>query len=190
MKKLPGLLGVLLILAGCTSRNDSARSASPRASTSASPSPGPTHTADEEDHGHETEEEKLTRGFTPEKPPPSGFVPSTTQSPPPGHLTLAVKFAPTCVEKGEKITLTAKTNRPKVRVSFITPMENEDGRATERDGSTDSNGLWDWTFKVPEDTPSRTFEMLGASVDEHKEGEGNAVLGNWHFVVADPGRCA
>lgn len=177
---------IAALLVGCTSPKGSAsKKASPRASSSPSASSAPaSHDPEEE---AKRQQERLTLGYTPEKPPPDGFVPANREADR-NDLMLEVKFDPTCVEKGSSTTLTAKTNRPNIRVSFIGTMEDENGRAVEEDGRTDAKGFWSWTFKVGPDVPSRTFEMLGAATDE-EGGEGNQILGNWYFVVADPGAC-
>lgn len=188
MRKLFIVMALMaLVVPSCTGRRSERSSSEPSPSTSAV-----TTTVDEHDEAEEERHrrERLTLGYSPKKPPPKGFVPATKQSPPSGHLTMAVQFAPVCVEQGESVLLTAKTNRPGVRVSFITTLEDDEGRAVEDDGTTDSKGLWTWEFKVKENSPPHTYEMLGAAIDEERTGEGNSVLGSWHFVVAEPGQCA
>lgn len=181
------VLAILLTACAEPKGTPKATKASPSVSPSPSgvPSAAPSET---EEQRHERERKEL--GFTPEDPPPSGFRSGTSGTPKPGALTLEVRFVPTCVELGQTLKLTARTNRPKVRVSFIGVMTDENGRAIEEDGTTDEKGLWNWEIKVPQRTSPHTYEMLGAAVDGDKQGDENQVLGSWQYVVAEPGRCA
>ena len=181
----------LLLLSACdrpTKPSPSKKSPSPQISSSdkvsVKPSPTPSETAEEREA-----RERRTLGYTPEEPPPSGFVPSSNQSPSPGSLTLEVRLVPTCVEQGKLMKLTARTNRPKIQVSFISTMNDGTGHATKNDGVTDKNGIWNWQILIPVDSPPETHEILGAALDDEKEGDGNSVMGNWFFVVAKPGQC-
>lgn len=141
-----------------------------------------------EEQRHERERKSL--GYSAESPPPKGLVPAGTESPKPGYLTLEVGFNPTCVEQGKSTKLTARTNRPHTRVSFISTLADENGRAFEDDGRTDGRGLWTWEFRVPLRAAPQTFEMLGAAQDDEGTGDAHNVIGNWYFVVAEPGQCA
>lgn len=186
MKRLSAFtLALMLVFGACTNARLTKKPAKPSPSAT-----GATTTAHDEAEEERHRQERLSLGYSVANPPPKGFIPASKQSPPSGHLTMEVQFEPTCVEQGESTRLTAKTNRPNVRVSFITTLENESGRAVESDGSTDSKGLWTWEFKVEESSPAHTYEMLGASIDEDKSGEGNSVLGSWLFVVGEPGQCS
>ncbi|MEO7803133.1 MAG: hypothetical protein ABIS18_01445 [Actinomycetota bacterium] len=179
------LLAAVLFSACNNGSKPPGSSKSPTASVSSSvPSAIPTETEEER---HERERKSL--GYSPENPPPSGFAPASTESPQPGHLTLEVKFNPTCVERGKSTKLTARTNHPKTRVSFVTPLADEKGHAIENDGRTDEKGLWTWEFMVPVNSAPHTYEMLGAAQDDEGAGEAHNVIGNWFFVVADPGQC-
>lgn len=144
-----------------------------------------------ETEAQRVEREKKALGYSPQRPPPDGFVQSNPDNPRPGALTLSVRFRPSCIELGGLVKLTAKTSRPRVRVSFISTLADGNNRAVESDGRTDDKGLWEWTFVVRPDAEPRTYEMLGAALDDGKKpaGEDDQVLGNWFYVVARPGEC-
>lgn len=135
--------------------------------------------------GRIRESDKYTAG----SPPPPSFRPPD-QPGEQGQVSLAASVSPPCVEHGQKLTVTLKTDPfATVAAQIKWPNEQFSGLDNTR-ATTGADGIHTWVVDVKPTALVGIADLMAAAIDErrgHQHRTGSHA--GWQFVVAPPGRC-
>lgn len=108
-----------------------------------------------------------------------------------GDFPLTVRISPSCVNKGDVLTVELKT-RPWASVAASLAFSDKKAYEAYKIGAADPTGAWRWKPVVPKEAPEGPAELLLAvqdrSADSNDEGaktNGEGAAGRWAFQVGN-----